>query len=408
MSSGQPGPGGFVVPPTGGTPTPGGSVAPPGFPPGFNPALLPHDDKGGEVKATVWILLAVTTVFFALRIYCRILKSRRLLWEDWVLFLSYLCLLFNAIMVQIQTGMGYGKHFYDIAIENSNTMALYGLIAISVVVMGQVWSKTSFAMTLLRITGPKTKIFVWFLIITINVFMTLGAIFFWVQCTPFSKAWTPLMVGGQCWDPEINISYGIFASVYSGLSDLALSIVPWQVLMGLNLKTKEKIGVALAMSMGAFAGVAAFVKASYLRTLASPDFVYEGKDLVTWGAAETAVTIIAASIPVLRVLLRDMASSRGYFRSGENKGGSGPSSGPSSGPGGGISSTNKSRHRSALGYHAFVKASPSSGNEPEFPPQQHHPAYAAGAGRGRDVEADGGNSYEMMWQGRPERPGYAI
>lgn len=59
------------------------------------------------------------------------------------------------------------------------------------------------------------------------------------------------MVDGQCWDPNINISYGIFASVYSGLSDLALAILPWQVVMGLNLKMKEKIGVALAMSMGA-------------------------------------------------------------------------------------------------------------------------------------------------------------
>lgn len=393
MSSGQPGPGGFVAPPTTGNATPAG------LPPGFDPALLPHDDKGAEIKATVWVLLAMATVFFSLRIYCRTLKSRRLLYEDWVLFLSYLCLLFNAVMVQIQTAMGYGRHFYDIPIENSNTMALYGLITITVVVMGQVWSKTSFAMTLLRITGPKTKIFVWFLIITINVFMTLGAIFFWVQCTPFSKAWTPLMVGGQCWDPKVNISYGIFASVYSGVSDLALAVVPWQVIMGLNLKMQEKLGVALAMSMGAFAGAAAFVKASYLPTLASPDFVYDGKDLVTWGAAETAVTIMAASIPVLRVLVRDMASSRGYVKSGENKSGSG-----------GASSASKSQHE-ALGNHAFVKASPTSGtlsvrdDDFEFPPRhQHYPPHAADPRRGRDVEAVA-DSYEM-WQGGPERRVY--
>lgn len=174
MSSGQPGPAESRAPPTGNTPTPGGLGTPPGLQPGFDPALLPHENKGAELKATVWTVLALATVFFALRIYCRLLKNRRLLYEDWVLFLSYLCLTVDAILIQIETGLGYGMHFYDIPVENANTMALYGLISLSFGVMGQVWSKTSFAMTLLRITGPKTKIFVWFLIITINVFMTLG------------------------------------------------------------------------------------------------------------------------------------------------------------------------------------------------------------------------------------------
>lgn len=128
----------------------------------------------------------------------------------------------------------------------------------------------------------------------------------------------------------------------------------------------------------------------------------EGKDLITWGSAETAVTIMAASIPVLRVLVRDIASSRGYFRSRESKSGSG------GGPGG-VSSANRSRHQNALGNHTFVQASPTAGtmivygNELESPILQHHPVHAADPRRGRDVEAQG-DSYEMMWQGRPERP----
>ncbi|KAL8313190.1 hypothetical protein RB593_007407 [Gaeumannomyces tritici] len=357
MSSGQPGPGGFVTPPTTGPggfvapPTAGGNTTWPGFPPGFDPALLPHDDKGAELKATVWVLFALATIFFALRIYCRILKNRWLLYEDWVLLLSYICLFFNAIMVQVQTGLGYGKHFYDIPIENSNTMALYGLITITVAVMGQVWSKTSFAMTLLHITGPKAKV------------------------------------------------------VYSGLADVALALVPWQVIMGLNLKMQEKLGVALAMSMGGFAGAAAFVKASYLPTLAPVDFVYEGKGLVTWGAAETAVTIMAASIPVLRVLFRDMASSCGYVKGAGGKGGSGSGSGVSS------SVASKGQH-GALGNHAFVQASPATGahggnNDFGFPAgqYQHYPPHAADPRRGRDVEAIA-DSYEMMWQDGPERKVY--
>jgi hypothetical protein len=32
--------------------------------------------------------------------------------------------------------------------------------------------------------------------------------------------------------------------------DLVLAIIPWGVIMGLHMDTKEKVGVALAMSMG--------------------------------------------------------------------------------------------------------------------------------------------------------------
>lgn len=37
---------------------------------------------------------------------------------------------------------------------------------------------------------------------------------------------------------------------YSGVMDLVLAILPWNIIMSLQMKTKEKIGVALAMSMG--------------------------------------------------------------------------------------------------------------------------------------------------------------
>lgn len=40
------------------------------------------------------------------------------------------------------------------------------------------------------------------------------------------------------------------AAGYSGVMDLVLAILPWNIIMSLQMKTKEKIGVALAMSMG--------------------------------------------------------------------------------------------------------------------------------------------------------------
>ena len=38
--------------------------------------------------------------------------------------------------------------------------------------------------------------------------------------------------------------------VYSGVMDICLAMLPWSVILGLQMTPKEKFGVAIAMSMG--------------------------------------------------------------------------------------------------------------------------------------------------------------
>ncbi|KAI1804208.1 hypothetical protein F4811DRAFT_571406 [Daldinia bambusicola] len=61
------------------------------------------------------------------------------------------------------------------------------------------------------------------------------------------------------------------------------------------------------MSMGVFTGVTAIVKSASLSVLSEDDFNYLGVKLVTRSVAKIATTIIAASIPVLRTLVCDLA-----------------------------------------------------------------------------------------------------
>jgi hypothetical protein len=37
---------------------------------------------------------------------------------------------------------------------------------------------------------------------------------------------------------------------YSGVMDIVLALLPWSIVWNLQMKKKEKIGVAVAMSMG--------------------------------------------------------------------------------------------------------------------------------------------------------------
>ncbi|KAM5357914.1 hypothetical protein ACJZ2D_015788 [Fusarium nematophilum] len=104
---------------------------------------------------------------------------------------------------------------------------------------------------------------------------------------------------------------------YSAAADFALAFLPWRIIWNLQMRTKEKIGVGIAMSMGIFAGVASIIKAYELHNLFSGS-LYDNISPIYWGTVEAAATIVASSIPVLRVLVQQVISSaRQYYLADE-------------------------------------------------------------------------------------------
>lgn len=64
------------------------------------PSTDPIPNLGPVTIAVVWSFLAVSTVFLALRLYCKVWKSRGLWWDDYVLVVSWVCLLrFSSLQV---------------------------------------------------------------------------------------------------------------------------------------------------------------------------------------------------------------------------------------------------------------------------------------------------------------------
>jgi len=90
---------------------------------------------------------------------------------------------------------------------------------------------------------------VWFIIISVNVSLGLSVLLSWVQCRPLNAAWDP-SVKGECWDRDVMKNYNIFSGAYSGAMDFALALLPWKLLVGLQMRRIEKIGAGTAMSMG--------------------------------------------------------------------------------------------------------------------------------------------------------------
>ncbi|KAL1837602.1 hypothetical protein VTJ49DRAFT_3620 [Mycothermus thermophilus] len=268
-------------------------------------AMLPHDDAGPMLNAVVWTLTNISGIFLALRIYCRLSRRRGLWWDDGFLIAAWICLLTETALLTKMTALGYGKHIWDFDVVNNMAPLLVIVNAAGTLsVTAASWSKTSFGITLLKLTQGWVKKLTWFILISMNIAMGLSALFPWVNCRPLRKAWD-MYVEGECWDPEVTVYYNMFSGIYSACADLALALLPWQFIVTLQMKWKEKMGVGIAMSMGIFACVTGAIKVSQIPKMLSDDFA-DGVDLWLWGNAETSVTIIAASIPMLRVLIRDV------------------------------------------------------------------------------------------------------
>ncbi|KAH6974187.1 hypothetical protein BKA56DRAFT_490455 [Ilyonectria sp. MPI-CAGE-AT-0026] len=271
-----------------------------------------HDNIGPRLLLSVWILCGVAAIFLGLRVYCKILGRRGLWWDDGFLIGAFVALLAECGLIVAMVELGYGKHIWDFDQSNVPQWVLLSNCRTTFTVAAACWSKTSFGITLTRITDGWTKRFIFILLVSMNIFLGLSGLFPWVNCTPIKKSWSPF-TEGTCWPSKTLVHYNIFSGAYSAGCDIILALLPWTVLRTLQMAMREKLGVGLAMSMGIFAGITAIIKTKNLTLLLESDF-YKSVQLTIWDTAESSVTIMAASIPVLRVLIREAKSSaRKYY-----------------------------------------------------------------------------------------------
>lgn len=180
----------------------------------------------------------------------------------------------------IQLGLGLPLTHFDPS--NINSFLLLSNLAGSFSILAALWSKTSFAFTVLRISTRWIRALVWFIIVTVNACLGVAIAITWAQCIPIEKVWSPFLEG-TCWSKKIQIGYSIFTAgiwslisllfilrlwlcfvslpsfssladensiVYSGAMDIILALLPWKIIWTLTMNRKEKVGVLVAMSMG--------------------------------------------------------------------------------------------------------------------------------------------------------------
>ncbi|KAJ5460254.1 uncharacterized protein N7458_001806 [Penicillium daleae] len=278
-------------------------------------AAMDAQNQGPTILAVCWLLVILPGLMVGLRLWCKLgLSKRGFGVDDAIICVAWSLLLIYTALITKSVNMGViGRHIFAIDDPEVIPPALKLLyISFVIIIIGCVFSKTSFAFTLMRIvTKTWMKVLLWFIIVTMNAIMWLCAICYLAQCKPAAALWdAKLLATAKCWPTEVFETIALVAGAYSGCMDVILALLPWVVLWGLEMKKREKVGIALAMSMGITAAIAAFIKTSKLVNVAQvQDFTWFCTSITIWASVETGLTIFAASIPALRILFVRIRSS---------------------------------------------------------------------------------------------------
>ncbi|KEZ44897.1 hypothetical protein SAPIO_CDS2236 [Scedosporium apiospermum] len=266
------------------------------------------DDYGPVLNGTIWLLTALAACFLILRAYLKLRSRRALWWDDYVLIISLITLVASSALQSVCVSLGFGKHNADIPAAEFQSILLLGNAAGFASILAAMWSKTSFAMTLLGVSKGWAKCFIWFIIISVHIVLGANATIQWIQCWPIEKYWEQT-IPGKCWPRLVLIEYNIFAAGYSGTMDIVLSLLPWRLLRNVAINKKEKIRAIFALSLGIFAGITSYLKIITIPAIGSNDII-DAVGLLIFGTAESAITIMAVSIPVVRTVLLECQDSR--------------------------------------------------------------------------------------------------
>ncbi|KAK6601615.1 hypothetical protein H4I96_06956 [Botrytis cinerea] len=204
---------------------------------------------------------------------------------------------------------------------------------------GQTWSKSAFAVTLLRMTNTWQKFVCVATLIILNVFLVLKVFVDWSKYCGKSGYQNWWRMPGFCVDYQAAHNIKVGGNIFNIVADFILALFPWMVTWKLKISLKEKIALCITMSLGVVIAIISAVRTAWMEDPsvdAYNDYYFWRQGLsMVWYSAEVAGTIIVQSIPLMRPLVNDMHTSLASRKLGSG------ADGKSYGPGKSAKSTNR-------------------------------------------------------------------
>ncbi|KAI1182354.1 hypothetical protein F5B17DRAFT_444305 [Nemania serpens] len=247
----------------------------------------------------VWLLLSLTFVFVLLRIYVRTKLTPPDRWaaDDYYYFASFIFFLIYVVLIQISAESGLGQDISAIHSQDVSRGILSELVGQAFLIAGNITSKLSVGYFLIILdTDGSLRKYILAPVIVFGVFVTITTLVSWFSCQPIAYLWDRHLDGRCDVDPAPT---AFIAGVLSVLVDLWFAGFPWYLLRQWSLPERQRIIIALSLSLGVIAAGFGIKRATELNRLASPNYLKDTLELVIWHSAELAVTLMATGIPAI-------------------------------------------------------------------------------------------------------------
>ncbi|KAK9417635.1 hypothetical protein SUNI508_01392 [Seiridium unicorne] len=267
--------------------------------------VTPNNENPYEATSLIAItgvFLPLSVITMVIRLYTRAIISGKVAFDD---ILMAIAMVLNIVMVALVLDMlnyGLGKHMWDVPLQPD----LYPRWMIRNVVAAMIFcaatglAKGSILLFYLRIFPSKMmKIVIWTVFgftLSYSLASFLVNIF---SCNPVAGSWRlEDSLVAVC----INRPAFYFAQAGLGIAtDIATVVVPLPALKSLQLRTKQKIGVAFILTMGAFVCIVSIIRLQSLYALLTDsDLTRNTTTALMWCTLELNLSIIGGSIPALK------------------------------------------------------------------------------------------------------------
>ncbi|TKW51445.1 hypothetical protein CTA1_3481 [Colletotrichum tanaceti] len=282
------------------------------------------EDKGPNIMLTICIIVGVSTLFVAARLFVRIKMLGQTHLDD---HLTVLSLLLSYLTVGLEIWAircGNGRHADTLSQQQQSAATLSTISGFPPNVLAYTVPKFAVVALLVRILNPGRvhRMVLWSLAAVCLVLVSLCIIILFAQCSPTYAQWDFSVTDKKCWSPWVLVNVAIVTggneqwpriigshAAYSAALDLYLAVYPAAVLMRLQMNIKKKTALSVALGIGSISCFVSIYKSTRLPSLASRDFTYDSAELVVWTIVEGNTLIVAACIPILGPLV-DLALGR--------------------------------------------------------------------------------------------------
>ncbi|PVI00359.1 hypothetical protein DM02DRAFT_655563 [Periconia macrospinosa] len=252
------------------------------------------DNGRGQVIS--WYICTVTTVpFVCMRMFARFKKFGRLAVDDYLILLAFCCLIGDLAIQQHMWNLGLGDLSQATQEDFKGIMKM--IVPGSILYVSSLWA-VKFALVIFykRLAAVGSRLSMIYNVALGGLAATYLVIFFDIlfQCYPYDKRWStdPKY---QC-DPKaakINYWITIFFNIFS---DAIIMILPIAMVSRLQMKLKQKLGVASMFALGFFVIISSIVRAYYSHR-------NETMLTCTVSMVESAIALIIACLPALRSMI---------------------------------------------------------------------------------------------------------